>query len=178
MTRMPASAGAGRHRGGFADLLVPLPGTSLTSLYRCRPPPAPRRGPQPAAVYKPDEPGAGDISAADALKALDLRATKRLRLAFEHCVRDNLQSGMKYSDDHARFTDSEIVFMPGPNLVPIDLASLLTPIRLPQDSWRQVSIETELELGGSQEMPSLRRNGSGQIRSRRPQIRPASIDNI
>ncbi|KAG0535644.1 hypothetical protein BDA96_04G383300 [Sorghum bicolor] len=102
-----------------------------------------------AAVHKrkrPDEsdPGAGelDLSAADAVEVLDLRAAKRLLLAFERRLRDNLEARMKYPDDPARFADSEIALhaetdrlrlLAGapelfPDLVPIGLASSLASL--------------------------------------------------
>lgn len=102
-----------------------------------------------AAVHKrkrPEEadPSAGelDLSAADAVEVLDLRAAKRLLLAFERRLRDNLEARMKYPDDPARFADSEIALhaetdrlrlLAGapelfPDLVPIGLASSLASL--------------------------------------------------
>ncbi|XP_066333041.1 uncharacterized protein [Miscanthus floridulus] len=102
-----------------------------------------------AAVHKrkrPDEsdpgPGELDLSAADAVEVLDLRAAKRLLLAFERRLRDNLEARMKYPDDPARFADSEIALhaetdrlrlLAGapelfPDLVPIGLASSLASL--------------------------------------------------
>ncbi|OEL21915.1 Beta-catenin-like protein 1 [Dichanthelium oligosanthes] len=102
-----------------------------------------------AAAHKrkrPDEaaPAAGevDLSAADAVEVLDLRAAKRLLLAFERRLRDNLEARMKYPDDPARFADSEIALhaeadrlrlLAGapelfPDLVPIGLASSLASL--------------------------------------------------
>ncbi|CAN6245494.1 unnamed protein product [Urochloa humidicola] len=99
-----------------------------------------------AAVHKrkrPDEPvGEIDLSAADAVEVLDLRAGKRLLLAFERRLRDNLEARMKYPDDPARFADSEIALhaeadrlrlLAGapelfPDLVPIGLASSLASL--------------------------------------------------
>jgi len=102
-----------------------------------------------AAVHKrkrPDEsaPAAADVdlSAADAVEVLDLRAAKRLLLAFERRLRDNLEARMKYPDDPARFADSEIALhaetdrlrlLAGapelfPDLVPIGLASSLASL--------------------------------------------------
>ncbi|RLM79772.1 beta-catenin-like protein [Panicum miliaceum] len=102
-----------------------------------------------AAVHKrkrPDEPAPAaadvDLSAADAVEVLDLRAAKRLLLAFERRLRDNLEARMKYPDDPARFADSEIALhaeadrlrlLAGapelfPDLVPIGLASSLASL--------------------------------------------------
>ncbi|RLN09412.1 hypothetical protein C2845_PM11G21050 [Panicum miliaceum] len=102
-----------------------------------------------AAVHKrkrPDEPTPAtadvDLSAADAVEVLDLRAAKRLLLAFERRLRDNLEARMKYPDDPARFADSEIALhaeadrlrlLAGapelfPDLVPIGLASSLASL--------------------------------------------------
>ncbi|KAJ1281756.1 hypothetical protein BS78_04G330000 [Paspalum vaginatum] len=88
--------------------------------------------------------GAGelDLSAADAVEVLDLRAAKRLLLAFERRLRDNLEARMKYPDDPARFADSEIALhaeadrlrlLAGapelfPDLVPLGLASSLASL--------------------------------------------------
>uniref|UniRef100_A0A0D3FCG0 Beta-catenin-like protein 1 N-terminal domain-containing protein n=1 Tax=Oryza barthii TaxID=65489 RepID=A0A0D3FCG0_9ORYZ len=55
--------------------------------------------------------GAVDLSSlegADDVEVLDLRAAKRLLLAFERRLRDNLEARMKHPDDPARFADSEI----------------------------------------------------------------------
>ncbi|CAL5020400.1 unnamed protein product [Urochloa decumbens] len=99
-----------------------------------------------AAAHKrkrPDEAaGEVDLSAADEVEVLDLRAGKRLLLAFERRLRDNLEARMKYPDDPARFADSEIALhaeadrlrlLAGapelfPDLVPIGLASSLASL--------------------------------------------------
>lgn len=89
-------------------------------------------------------PAAGelDLSAADAVEVLDLRAAKRLLLGFERRLRDNLEARMKYPDDPARFADSEIALhaeadrlrlLAGapelfPDLVPLGLASSLSSL--------------------------------------------------
>jgi beta-catenin-like protein 1 len=97
-----------------------------------------------AADHKRKRPDGGevDLSAADAVEVLDLRAAKRLLLAFERRLRDNLEARMKYPDDPARFADSEIALhaeadrlrlLAGapelfPDLVPIGLASSLASL--------------------------------------------------
>ncbi|KAF0934532.1 hypothetical protein E2562_025628 [Oryza meyeriana var. granulata] len=92
-----------------------------------------------------DGAGAVDLSAleaADAVEVLDLRAAKRLLLAFERRLRDNLEARMKHPDDPARFADSEIALhaetdrlrlLAGapdlfPDLVPLGLASSLSSL--------------------------------------------------
>jgi beta-catenin-like protein 1 len=89
--------------------------------------------------------GAVDLSSlegADDVEVLDLRAAKRLLLAFERRLRDNLEARMKHPDDPARFADSEIALhaetdrlrlLAGapdlfPDLVPLGLASSLSSL--------------------------------------------------
>uniref|UniRef100_A0A0E0K7B7 Beta-catenin-like protein 1 N-terminal domain-containing protein n=1 Tax=Oryza punctata TaxID=4537 RepID=A0A0E0K7B7_ORYPU len=94
-----------------------------------------------------DEDGAvavdlSSLEAADDVEVLDLRAAKRLLLAFERRLRDNLEARMKHPDDPARFADSEIALhaetdrlrlLAGapdlfPDLVPLGLASSLSSL--------------------------------------------------
>ncbi|TVU27597.1 hypothetical protein EJB05_19090, partial [Eragrostis curvula] len=83
-----------------------------------------------------------DLSAADSVEVLDLRAAKRLLLGFERRLRDNLEARIKYPDDPARFADSEIALhaeaerlrlLAGapelfPDLVPLGLAQSLSSL--------------------------------------------------
>jgi beta-catenin-like protein 1 len=79
-----------------------------------------------------------DLSAADSVEVLDLRAAKRLLLAFERRLRDNLEARIKYPDDPARFADSEIalhaeterlrLLAGAPELVPLGLAQSLSSL--------------------------------------------------
>ncbi|GJN22571.1 hypothetical protein PR202_gb10150 [Eleusine coracana subsp. coracana] len=83
-----------------------------------------------------------DLSAADSVEVLDLRAAKRLLLSFERRLRDNLEARIKYPDDPARFADSEIALhaeterlrlLAGapelfPDLVPLGLAQSLSSL--------------------------------------------------